>query len=260
MKVVNHTNYDTRTLRGIFAAVHAKSGRKPHPRWKHVVVTVVYSRRGSISGKAWYNGTGIHCRLSRGTVSARDVAALFLHELLHSLGYHHGQGGLRSCGLGNQLREVAAFIPETTLEEVKPAAKSKPTLDDKRSAKLAAIQTRIAKWESKLRRAEKALAKLKRAREGARHPAPGAPQHGGGGRVLMKHSLSELRHNGERERAESAWTACCSCGWQETCRRKSDARFEYREHRRATREAERGRTVVHFGSIAIDFTPPKDES
>jgi hypothetical protein len=161
MKVVNHTDYDTRTLRGIFAAVHANSGRKPHPRWKHVVVTVVYSRRGGVSGKAWYNGTGIHCRLSRGAVPARDVAALFLHELLHSLGYRHGQGGLRSCGIGNQLREVAAFIPESTLEEVE-MVKPKPTIDDKRAAKLASIEARIAKWESKLRRAEKAIAKLKR--------------------------------------------------------------------------------------------------
>lgn len=44
------------------------------------------------------------------------------------------------------------------------------------------------------------------------------------------HKRTELRHNGERSREESAWTAVCSCGWSESCRRKADAAQEHVWH------------------------------
>ena len=50
---------------------------------------------------------------------------------------------------------------------LKPVEKPKPTVAEKRASRLAQVEVRIERWESKLRRAETALRKLRRQRSAA---------------------------------------------------------------------------------------------
>jgi hypothetical protein len=50
----------------------------------------------------------------------------------------------------------------------------------------------------------------------------------------MRHERVYFAHNGERSRAESAWSWTCSCGAQESARTKADCEFEWRMHKKAT--------------------------
>jgi len=46
---------------------------------------------------------------------------------------------------------------------------------------------------------------------------------------LKGHKLT-LRHNGERSREESGWTAECICGFEEYAHEKKEAQWEYTCH------------------------------
>lgn len=60
--------------------------------------------------------------------------------------------------------EMVAFVLSTDWLQggLKPKAKAAPSIDEKKVAKFNALQARIARWESKQRRAENALKKLRR--------------------------------------------------------------------------------------------------
>lgn len=46
----------------------------------------------------------------------------------------------------------------------------------------------------------------------------------------MKHKLIEIRGDGSESLSERSYTAVCSCGWEESCSRKKEARREYSIH------------------------------
>lgn len=47
---------------------------------------------------------------------------------------------------------------------------------------------------------------------------------------MKGHKTIELAHNGERSRAESAWTWVCECGASESCSTRDETLRERRYH------------------------------
>ena len=165
MKIAKNTSaFDTRWLRTLFCKVHRVQAKTEGPCkvWKRLKVTV--GRRGprsawrSTSGHA-YVGTGpIHLSLLD-TVTTRNIARVFWHEMMHVYGYRSHRGG-RCDPHSDYLDQICEGLPETPVLK-QPAAK-KPT--DIVKTRYERILTRQAQWQKKFDRAKKALEKATRER------------------------------------------------------------------------------------------------
>jgi len=132
-------------------------------------ITCVYTRRGGCSGWASLSGGSMRLRIQRDSVSTVELIWLIRHEVYHLFGVDHA--GMpdavnnRSTAAFNTIRErFAEQIARygDSVSEVPVPAKTKPSTEDKRIAKLASIEARLARWVSKQRRAENAIKKLTR--------------------------------------------------------------------------------------------------
>jgi len=195
MKLDNRTKYDTHTLRKLLVAVfRAQSDvfQARIPQWKRLQVLVSHSRPGDagydraarlyealgqpalvadvrakqavrrrrhVSGCAYIQGSWANLRLPSKEVDAHRVAAVWVHELWHIAGSDHAgfPESVMRCHL-----EPFHWVAEqfgAVLTEATP--KPKPVRDLVAERRIR-IEKRLAGWESRLKRAEKAVSKLNR--------------------------------------------------------------------------------------------------
>lgn len=168
MKLVNETRYPTREIRKIITAVHAEEAkiRGKLRTWDSLRVTVKYSRRRRYWGCASYSGYTMMLTLPGGGARVDELVALVQHELWHNYGIRHGDypSTVRSCDTRTPfVQRCLARLGFERIEE-KPVGGPRLTTDERRAAKLASIEDRIKRWESKRKRAENALRKLRKQR------------------------------------------------------------------------------------------------
>lgn len=167
-KIKNATDWNTRDLRRLVHAVC--DARRLH---RNRTVSFVCQRRGtSRLGWAYYHSTYMRVMLPRdgeglssrtekvsGVIDGptlQSVANTIAHELDHNEGKKH-RDMPRSYGLVLPWGELAVRA-----KAVKPLA-SKDELRARRSAAAEeSIRERLARWESKQKRAQRAITKLKR--------------------------------------------------------------------------------------------------
>ncbi len=134
-------------------------------------VTYVYTRNGGCSGNASLGGGRMRLRVQRGNVETVELIWLVRHEVYHLFGVEHGnmphsvnhRSDGASVAIGERFSELVTRLGPV-LTEVAEVKKPKLGTDAKRSAKLTSIEARIKSWESKARRAENALKKLRKQR------------------------------------------------------------------------------------------------
>lgn len=93
MRLVNQTNYDTRTLRSILTAVHNAETRGRLATWERCKVVVAYGRKGNrkYTGHAYFSGLKCHLSVPKGGLDVIQFAAVWRHELWHLCGVrNHG--------------------------------------------------------------------------------------------------------------------------------------------------------------------------
>lgn len=167
MRVINKTHFDTAVLREVLVAVHGhmRRTRKPLACWKTLVVTVVHTRQqDSNTGYAYYHRGPVRLRIVK-NCTRFALAELALHEFLHVAGYKHGTAGLHYCDSAAQTKEVGGWQdPKLSCEFLprKEPTVRQPSPEDRAAAKLRALREREAAWLAKKRRAERALAKIKK--------------------------------------------------------------------------------------------------
>jgi hypothetical protein len=163
MRIENETKYATRELRTIFCRVHTLVAKYEGrlPQWKALRVHVVYTRNREHSGYAYLRGYYMKLCLQRGSISRYTVASLFAHELMHSYGYRHSEMASRGRADPVELTEFTG----TTLDEQKPKPKAKPSTAELQAQRYGRVLERERRWQSKLKRAQTALRKLKRQRK-----------------------------------------------------------------------------------------------
>lgn len=195
MKLDNRTKYDTRTLRKLLIAVfRAQSGvfQARIPQWKRLQVHVSYARPGSahrawlaghytglgmledaerianenaarrlrhVSGCAYVGGVWAELRLPSREVGTAHLAAVWVHELWHIAGSNHDGFPPSVMRCHTESYQCVADAFGATLTEAAP--KPKPVVDLTAVRRLR-IEERLSGWESRLKRAQKAVSKLKR--------------------------------------------------------------------------------------------------
>jgi hypothetical protein len=195
VRLDNRTRYDTRTLRKFLIAVfraQSPSFQARVPQWRRLKVLVSYSRPGDagwdrkahlyealgqpamvadvrrrqtvqrrrhVSGCAFIQGSWANLRLPSKEVDAHRVAAVWVHELWHVAGSVHADfpESVMRCHLQPFYWVAELFGPVLT----EAAPKPKP-VRDLAAIRRARVEARLAGWESRLRRAQKTVAKLKR--------------------------------------------------------------------------------------------------
>jgi len=188
MKLDNHTRYDTRTLRKLLIAVFREQSvifQSRIPQWDRLKVRISSSRpavslrmvtalrehqldsadamatgrRAHVSGCAYVGGRWAELRLPSGEVALDHLAAVWIHELWHIAGSNHG--GFPESVMRCHTAPFAWVIEKfgATLTEKAPKLKPARDLVAERRVRL---ETRLTGWESRLKRAEKAVSKLNR--------------------------------------------------------------------------------------------------
>lgn len=145
------------------AALVSEMGHDPAPILHDAANLAPEESRGS-SGHAYLSG-----RAMRLTIPNGDLAGfvwLVRHEVWHLFGVRHPDfpdAVMRATTPAlDAVRALYGIADGATL----PVAPEKPapTLEERASAKLEALAAREARWSSKLRRAQNALAKIKKSR------------------------------------------------------------------------------------------------
>jgi hypothetical protein len=156
MKIENHTAYDTRALRKLFAECEKHIFREylKHGERKDRHICVKYTRKCFAKGWAYYNSRYIEILLPRpdqlgpdALVQAgmRRVAQVYLHEVGHNMGLKHAQ--MKKHWNINVEWMPDEFLP---LAPVK-AAKPKPNIVEVRAAH---AQAKLDEWTKKVNRAK----------------------------------------------------------------------------------------------------------
>jgi hypothetical protein len=165
MKIRNETDYPTLAIRRVVCEVYRRTAKTegPLPLWDRVRFDVVYSRQGGESGYAYRRGTLSRLRIGRGGLDPARLARLADHELLHLYGHRHM--GM-PCGRGDtywttEYLERFAWARDLVGEMMLEMAPAQPSLDERRARRMEQISAAIGRWESKLKRAENALRKLR---------------------------------------------------------------------------------------------------
>lgn len=175
MNVTNETRYSGVMLRSIFLSVVSEVGKTLRDANRAELirrschVTYGYTRRGGVSGWAAYSGVRCRLRIAREEVALDELIWLVRHEVYHLFDVRHERMpdavNHRSNGAFAAVRELYPELFERygdVVREEPKKEKPKPTIDEKRSAKLSSIEKRIESWEAKARRAENALKKLRK--------------------------------------------------------------------------------------------------
>lgn len=196
MKLINQTRYDTRTLRKLFVAVFRAQPHGLQARvttWRDLTVKIVYARPSKreerwiraaeerdeipaetiervkatwerarlqhISGCASIRGYRATLRLPPKSVSVPHLAAVWVHELWHVGGSYHPDfpPAIMHCHSEPFAWTIAEFGAE--LSEAPP--KQKPARGTERGQRYLRVLDREQAWQSKLKRAEKALQKVR---------------------------------------------------------------------------------------------------
>jgi hypothetical protein len=190
VRIINKTQYDTRTLRRIIAAVHrvlARSeGRLPAPEWKALEVEVIHRRgRGDgLRGRAYRRGAWMQLALPMPGLRSReprllrrypetsapdrfevlakerwpeahDVASLVEHELFHLYGYGHRQ--MRGAESGPEFWARRVGTGPIPLRPARAKARG-----DRVSERYERAREAMKKWEARAKRAQTMLRKARR--------------------------------------------------------------------------------------------------
>lgn len=134
-------------------------------------VTYVYTRNRGCSGRASLGGLRCRIRIPRDSVPLASLAWLMQHEVYHLFGVTHRDmppaiNHWSDAGIAAARETYATLIERygEIVHEVAAPEPRRPTITEKRAAKLASIEARITRWESKAKRAENALKKLRKQR------------------------------------------------------------------------------------------------
>jgi hypothetical protein len=90
----------------------------------------------------------------RPTLHARTLLALAHHELMHTLGFEHGQ--FVDLSEADQIK----LIPEN-YEISKQAEKRAPAPSDRKAARIVSLIEREKKWQTRMKRAQTAMKKIR---------------------------------------------------------------------------------------------------
>lgn len=170
MKIINKTKWETthltkfvrEVIRHAPANLKEKYKKRGYP--KNLTVTFVYNRAGKdssyVTGCAHYYSRHIKVKVGGHRIDKYDLASTIQHELAHTLGYTHEDMGFRKNGLywwgGEEFYPWAKDLP---LEHKQK--KLKPKGADLKLVRLDGLLKRESQWETKLKRAQNALKKIK---------------------------------------------------------------------------------------------------
>jgi hypothetical protein len=169
MKLNNQTRYDTQTLRRILVAVYRDVARTRGPldTWGRLTVTVVTAngerRNIPYGGNASFNGLRMRLRLPTPKFEVRRLVPLVRHELWHNYGVKHRDypPGILDCILSDADCEVMESIGLGAIgAEVSVTERTKVERDVVGERYEGLVEREIA-WASKLKRAQKALTKIR---------------------------------------------------------------------------------------------------
>lgn len=163
MRVINKTKWRTDQLKAIAQRV-AKDELDPE-KAKRITITFVstrpkYGARAYSSGYCSYlGGNNIIVRLHHTLQNKTDLGMVLAHEMAHARGMNHKQmrNAPRYNRVGNY-REVYAWAEAMPLE-VKPKRAKAPV--DIQAVRHKRILAATKRWETKLKRAQTALKKLR---------------------------------------------------------------------------------------------------
>lgn len=166
MKITNKTHWETKHIRSLVSEVIRRSPAYLKDQYrlkkyrKNLHVTVGYSRNGNISGFGWYNSWSIKLGVPANTIDKAVLARVIAHELAHTLNYHHKdmKGNALFYGVGNS-HEIYAWAEHWPFGKTAPKARSQGA--ELKLARLGRVLKRESQWETKLKRAQNALKKIK---------------------------------------------------------------------------------------------------
>lgn len=151
MKIVNETIYQTSDLRKILSRV-AQDELDVQQR-KRLTVRITYSRKGQLTGYAYYHGRNALLRLPKPPkpLDLPQLAHLIAHEFAHCRGMkHRSMTNTRRYDFGPGWRELYTYAQQFPVR-VKEAPK-KPTKLTAIAQKLLHAQANLKRNESKLKR------------------------------------------------------------------------------------------------------------
>lgn len=188
MKIYNHTNYRLSHLRAFCQRIgkyqlepdqlrnlrihinYRRDGSRMEPNKELDIHPEPYGAR-SCSGKAFLNSSLMYVNVPASLIDRIDLAMVIAHEMAHTRGMTHnqmrGHPQYRRVGVYRQFYSWAESMPlEKYLEKMKadPVQKIIPEPKPKKPIQVVRfekISEQVKKWESKFKRAENALKKLR---------------------------------------------------------------------------------------------------
>jgi hypothetical protein len=160
MKIVNKTHWRTNHLRSFIQRIAKVEIDGPTHKALHV--TIKYNRqkdRGWCSGNARLKRPIMTIMVPSQVVDRIDLAHVIAHELAHTRGMkHHQMNRNPQYTRVGDWRDRYAWAETMPLEKAGPKARKKPDVQLQRYTRALAAQQR---WETKLKRAQQALKKLR---------------------------------------------------------------------------------------------------
>jgi predicted SprT family Zn-dependent metalloprotease len=158
VKIENKTHWRTDHLRAFISRI-AKEELGAEAR-KRLHITVVYNRakdKGYVTGCAFLGGSRAWIKVPSGEVDKIDLAHVIAHELAHIRGMQHRQmtHNPQYSRVGDW-RSRYAWALDMPLEKAQPKPKQ-----DVQVKRYEAVLAQERRWQTKLKRAQTALKKLR---------------------------------------------------------------------------------------------------